>query len=288
MNSSSKRELPDDFECSLDLPDAECSAVQKQWSQNDTHVTCWKCGLNLFELSEREDGAEFSDDADTDDDESDFVDEVTVAQADVDVIRTPEEAVAIRGMEGLDTIKASCRISPIESVQKFGEWVHRNRFEIQGMYVVLQLNKNFFRSSSMERRMFVIAISHARFIDQYEVPIEVYEHFDFDAVKINKMSERAFEEYTGKEQPRVLMWMQLYGRNMDFADDVIKMAIDMWDSADPVYVAAEDQVRALVWLALTEAKMAGKKIVYSALSKRSGFDSRVISRVAKVYAPYFE
>lgn len=289
MNTSGQRKLPEDFECGFDLPDSECSAVQKEWSQTDTHVTCWKCGVNLFPLSERDvDGETFTDDADADDDESDYVDEVTVSEAEMDNNFTPEEQRSLRAFRAIDEIKAKCRISSTQSVKQFGEFVHGNRFDIHGMYIILQENKNFFRSSALIRRLFIISVTHARYTEDYEPTLAVYEHFSYDKTRIDKMADRAFEEYTGREQPRVLMWMNLYGRKFGFAPEVVTMAIEMWDAADPVYVAAEDQVRAVVWLALTKKKMDKEKFTYSSLSKLTGFDSRVISRVSKVYAPYFE
>jgi uncharacterized protein (UPF0335 family) len=66
------------------------------------------------------------------------------------------------------------------------------------------------------------------------------------------------------------------------------MAVELWDSADPLYVSAEDQVRAVVWLELTKSKLEGTKINRAALSRSTGFDARVISRVVKTYKVYFD
>ena len=44
------------------------------------------------------------------------------------------------------------------------------------------------------------------------------------------------------------------------------MAVELWDAADPIYVVAEDQVRAVVWLELTKHKMEKTKINMAALA----------------------
>lgn len=291
MNTSSSRKLTEDFECSLGLADKDCSAHKKEWSQTDTHVTCWKCGLNLFPLNDSDETIEvLPDDADSDDDESDYKDEVTVAQAEVQTTRTPEESRSIRAMEGLDEIKNKCRISPIKEVQNFGSWVQSNRFELQTFYNILQGNKRFFPGTAvpMERRMFIVCNAYARYIDDLNIPQSVYDVFSFDSSRIDKQADRAFEEYTGRDQPRIILWIQIYARKMGYGPDVVSMALEMWDAADPVYVAAQDQVRAVVWLELTKKKMTGERFTFSGLSKKTGFDSRVISRVVKAYSPYFD
>ena len=157
-------------------------------------------------------------------------------------------------------------------------------------YILVQESKKFFTGNlpPMPERMFIVTVAYCKYIDPYEIPDEAYEALTFNKNKIEKIATRFFEEYAGKEQPRIITWMKTYGRSFKYTPDVIKMAVDLWDAADPVYVVAEDQVRAVVWLELTKHKLDKTKINMAALARATGFDSRVISRVVKKYKVYFE
>jgi uncharacterized protein (UPF0335 family) len=175
--------------------------------------------------------------------------------------------------------------SPV--IKNFGDFILANRFDIQITYLVVQESKKFFTTGiAMPERMMIVTVAYCKYINQYDIPEEVFELLSYNKVKIEGIATRFFEEYAGKEQPRIITWMKTYGRPFKYSPEVIKMAIELWDAADPIYVVAEDQVRAVVWLELTKHKMEKTKINMAALARATGFDSRVISRVVKKYKVY--
>ena len=193
-------------------------------------------------------------------------------------------------MEGLDVIKNRLRLEDSPVIKNFGEFIQTNRFDIQITYMVVQESKKFFPGNlpPMPERMMIVTVAYCKYINQYDIPEEVYELLSYNRAKIEGIATRFFEEYAGKEQPRIITWMKTYGRSFKYSPEIIKMAVELWDAADPIYVVAEDQVRAVVWLELTKHKMEKTKINMAALARATGFDSRVISRVVKKYKVYFE
>lgn len=276
----------------MDLPDKDCGAKQGKWVEGETAYSCEVCNSILFpnfHIGEEEDSS-LAEDSESDDTEEEFIDDVTVSQSEIIIEATPEEQRATRAMEGIDVVKDRLRNENSITLQDFAQYIHENRFSIQFTYIVVQENKQFYKTTaiSMPFRMFVTAVAYAKYINRYDIPPEAYEVFDYDSVRINKMADRFYEEYTGKNQPRIITWIRTYGRSFKYSDKVIAMAVELWDSADPLYVAAEDQVRAVVWLELTKNKLEGKKINRTALARSTGFDARVISRVVKTYKVYFD
>jgi len=288
-NTSNQHNLPEDFECPLDLPDPSCGAKQGQWITGETDISCETCNVFLFNNLHIGEEEIVDTDADADDMEDDYVDDVTVGEAEIDINTTPEEARAKRAMEGLDVIKNRLRLEDSPVIKNFGEFIQTNRFDIQITYLVVQESKKFFTTGiAMPERMMIVTVAYCKFINQYDIPEEVYKLLSYNKAKIEGIATRFFEEYAGKEQPRIITWMKTYGRSFKYSPEVINMAIELWDAADPIYVVAEDQVRAVVWLELTKHKMEKTKINMAALARATGFDSRVISRVVKKYKVYFE
>jgi hypothetical protein len=276
----------------MDLPDKSCGAKQGKWIEGETAFSCEICNSVLFpnyHIGEEEDMS-LAEDSESDDTEDEYIDDVTVSQSEIILEQTPEEQRATRAMKGIDVIKDRLRNQNSITLQDFGQYIHDNRFSIQFTYIVVQENKQFYKTTSvsMPFRMFVTTVAYAKYINQYDVPLEAYEVFDHDSVRINKIADRFYEEYTGKDQPRIVTWILTYGRSFKYSEKVIAMAVELWDSADPLYVSAEDQVRAVVWLELTKSKLEGTKINRAALSRSTGFDARVISRVVKTYKVYFD
>ena len=276
----------------MDLPDKDCGAKQEKWIEGETAFSCEVCNSVLFpnfHIGEDEDMS-LAEDSESDDTEEEYIDDVTVSQSEIIIEATPEEQRATRAMKGIDVVKDRLRNQQSSTLQDFGQYIHENRFAIQFTYIVVQESKQFYKTTaiSMPFRMFVTVVTYAKYINQYDIPQEAYEVFDYDSVRINKMADRFYEEYTGKDQPRIITWIRTYGRSFKYSEKVVAMAIELWDSADPLYVAAEDQVRAVVWLELTKNKLEGTKINRAALSRSTGFDSRVISRVVKTYKVYFD
>lgn len=276
----------------MDMPDKDCGAKQSKWIQGETAFSCEVCNVVLFpnfHIGEEED-ASLSEDSESDDTEEEYIDDVTVSQSEIQIDSTPEEQRATRAMKGIDVVKDRLKNENSSTLQDFGQYIHENRFAIQFTYLVVQENKQFYKTTSLSMpfRMFVTIVAYAKYINQYQIPPEAYELLDHDSVRINKIADQFYEEYTGKDQPRIITWIRTYGRSFKYSDKIIAMAIELWDSADPLYVSAEDQVRAVVWLELTKSKLEGTRINRAALSRSTGFDSRVISRVVKTYKVYFD
>ena len=288
-NTSNQHNLPDGFECALDLSDSSCGAKQGDWITGEADISCETCNVFLFNNLHIGEEEITDTEADADDMEDDYVDDVTVAEAELYINTTPEEARAKRAMLGLDVIKNRLRLEELPAIKNFGEFIQTNRFDIQITYLVVQESKKFFSTGiAMPERMMIVTVAYCKFINQYTIPDEVYEILSYNKAKIEGIATRFFEEYAGKEQPRIITWMKTYGRSFKYTPEVVKMAVELWDAADPIYVVAEDQVRAVVWLELTKHKMEKTKINMAALARATGFDSRVISRVAKKYKVYFE
>lgn len=287
-NTSNHYKLPEDFECPISLPEAVCGAYTNQFLEGEGEINCQVCNVFLFNNLHLEEEEVVEVGEESDDEETDYIDDVTVSESEIDIDSTPEEERAGRAMKGLDVIKNRLRVETEDPLQNFGDFVHTHRFKIQFTYLVVQEAKKFFTGLPMPERMFVVTVVYCKFIEPYEIPERAYEVLNYDKNKINKIATRFFEEYAGKEQPRIITWMKTYGRSFKYSPEVIKMAVELWDAADPIYVVAEDQVRAVVWLELTKHKINNTKINMAALARATGFDSRVISRVVKKYKVYFE
>ena len=130
MNTS-ETELPEDFECFYDLPDAKCGAIQKSFYDTEDGMACTICQVNIVsKIGEDAETMQVGDDG-GDDDEEDFVDDVTTQQSDKLTLSTPRQKMEARIMTELDTLKALITTSNSESLQAFGTWIHINRFELR-------------------------------------------------------------------------------------------------------------------------------------------------------------
>jgi len=290
VTTSNQSKLPEDFECVVDLPDDTCAAKQGKLLTTPTHLTCELCGGQVVAIVPSDDDIDMDiSDEDADDDDGDYVDEVTVAESESTIKgQTPEEAAAIRAFTGIDNIKNTCRTSTDPEITQFGTWVNENKFIIRDMYMVLQA-RNFFTSGvNTEKRIMSVIVAQATYIDPYEIPSKVYEFLNFNETLIRRNADRAYEDYTGDTESRVLMWIRLYGNQLGYPKESIDMAIAMWEESDPVYVAVDEKIRAAVWVALTHSKLTNKKINRAAVSRATGVDARTIKRVQDKFAPYFE
>ena len=68
-----------------------CGAKQGQWI-TETDISCEVCNVFLFNNLHIGEEEIIDTDADADDMEDDYVDDVTVAEAEIDINTTPEEA----------------------------------------------------------------------------------------------------------------------------------------------------------------------------------------------------
>jgi len=287
-SESSSYVVPDDFECIVDLPDNKCAAKKGKFISSDTHLTCEFCGGQVVAIiNEPEESMQVGEE-ESDDDDGDYVDEVTVSESEMLAGRTPEESAAALAFTAIDNIKNICRTSPDTDIQQFGEWVDSNKFQIRDIYMILFAKDFFSLGQSKERRVMGIIVAYATYIDKFEILGKVYDFLNFNETMSRKDADRVYEEYTGDTESRVLMWIRIYGDQLKVEKEIIRTAIEMWETAEPVYVATDEQIRAVVWLMLTRSKITGKKFNRAALSRATGFDSRTIAKVQNKFEPYFE
>lgn len=290
MNTSEQFELPTDFECPADIADSSCGARNNNITETGSNVVCLVCDAvlgGLFEKTE-EDGMQFAEGDESDDDDGDFQDEVTVAEGEVTVTSTPEQQAEKYAMEGLDIIKDPARISKDAEVKAFGEWVHERRFQIRDIYVVLRFRDFFSTGITKPKRMMIITVMYATYKEPFNIEKKVFDFLNMPEQGIRRMADRAYEDYTGDTQSRMLMHIRSYGKRLGIGQEVITAAVEYWDSADPVYVPVDEQVRAVVWLMLMNQKLTGKKFNKAETARNTPFDARTLSKVAKKYEVYFE
>lgn len=291
MNTSEKQ-LSKEFECHIDLPNDTCGAHQELWYDTEHGIFCSTCQVKLFANigEDFEETMQAGEDSEDDDEDGNYVDEVSVSATEFEVkTQTPEQRLEISIMTALDEIKNKLRKSS-EELQLLGQWVHENRFNLRQLYVILQTQHNFFpgRKVTLQKRAVILIDTYATFISQYEVPDSFYEIMTLDRKKISEDSERMYKEYTGKNESLVLFYIETYARQMEYEPQITDLAKDLWTSAEPIYVNAKENVRALVWLYLTHNKVTGKKVNRAAISRLTGIDSRTLKRVQDRYQSYFE
>ena len=290
MNTSEQFELPYDFECPADFSDSSCGARNNKIAETDSDVVCTVCDAllgGLFEKTEQ-DGMQFAEGDESDDDEGDFQDEVTVAEGDVEFSATPEQKAEKYAMEGLDIIKNPARVSKDAEIREFGEWVHERRFQLRDVYVVLRMRDFFSTGITKPRRMMIVTVMYATYSEPFNIKKKVFDFLNMAEQGTRRMADRAYEDYTGDTQSRILMHIRSYGKRLGVVKEVITAAVEYWDSADPIYVAVDEQVRAVVWLMLMNQKITGEKFNKADTARKTPFDARTLAKVAKKYEVYFE
>ena len=290
MNTSEQFELPTNFECPADIPDSSCGAKNDKTAETESNVVCLVCDAvlgGLFEKTEQ-DGMQFAQGEESDDDEGDFKDEVTVAEGDVTFSQTPEQEAEKFAMTGLDNIKNPAIASKDPDIRAFGEWVQERRFQLRDIYVVLRFRDFFSTGITKERRMMIIVVMFATYREPFNIKKKVFDSLNMPEQGIRRLADRAYEDYTGDTQSRMLMHIRSYGKRLGIGEEVITAAVEYWDSADPVYVPVDEQVRAVVWVMLMNQKLTGKKFNKAETARNTPFDSRTLSKVAKKYEVYFE
>jgi len=291
MNTSEKQ-LSEDFECHIDLPDESCGAHQESWYDSDQGISCATCQVKLFANigEDFEETMQAGEDSEDETEDDDYVDDVSVSETEFEVkTLTPEQRLEISIMTALDEIKNKLRKSS-EELQLLGQWVHENRFNLRQLYVIIQTNHNFFpgRRTTLQKRAVILIDSYSTFMAPYEVPDSFYKVLNLDRKKIAEESERLYKEYTGKNESLILFYIENYARQMNYESQVTDLAKDLWTSAEPIYVNVKENIRALVWLYLTHNKVTGEKVNRAAISRLTGIDSRTLKRVQDKYQSYFE
>ena len=290
MSTSEQFELPTDFECPADIADASCGARNNNITETESNVVCLVCDAVLGGLFEQtqQDGMQFAEGDESDDDEGDFQDEVTVAEGDVTFTASAEQRAETYAMDGLDIIKNAARVSKDAEISAFGEWVQERRFQLRDVYVVLHSRDFFSTGITKPRRMMIITVMYATYKEPFNIEKKVFDFLNMPEQGIRRMADRAYEDYTGDTQSRMLMHIRSYGMRLGIGQEVITAAVEYWDSADPVYVPVDEQVRAVVWLMLMNQKLTGKKFNKAETARNTPFDARTLSKVAKKYEVYFE
>lgn len=289
MNTS-KIELLDDFECHYELPDSQCGAKNDSFYDTDQGISCTICQVTVeTKMGDTEDDVMQSGDEGGDDDDEDFIDDVTVQQSEMTVNWTPEQVMENSIMTALDTVKNGIRTSNNQSLQVFGEWIHKNRFDLRQLYVIAQTQSNFFTlGDTMANRAGVLVVTYATFVNKQDIPDSFFEMFSKSKTAISDSSERLYKEYSGKKEPLVLFYIKTYGRQLQYDGEVIDLASELWTSAEPIYVNAKESLRGLVWVVLTNSKVTGKKINRARVSRITGVDTRTIKRIQDKYEHYFK
>lgn len=290
MSTSTPYEPPSDFECPADIPDSSCGAKNDKIAETDANLVCTVCDAilgGLFEVKE-EDGMVFAEGDESDDDGDAFQDEVTVAEGDVEFTQTPEQEAESFAMTGLDNIKNPAMVSEDPHIRAFGAWVQERRFQLRDIYVVLRFRDFFSTGITKERRMMIIVVMYATYREPFNIEKKVFDFFNMPEQGIRRMADRAYEDYTGDTESRMLMHIRSYGKRLEIQADVITAAVEYWESADPVYVPVDEQIRAVVWLMLMNQKITGKKFNKADTARKTPFDARTLAKVAKKYEVYFE
>jgi len=290
VSTSIPFETPTDFECPADISDSKCGAKNGKVSETNANVVCDVCDSvlgGLFEQTEQ-DGMSFAEGEESDDDEGDFKDEVTVAEGDVTFTATVEQSAEKYAMDGLDMIKNQSRISKDPEISAFGEWVQERRFQLRDVYVVLRFRDFFSTGITKPRRLMIVTVMYATYREPFNIPKKVFDFLNMPEQGIRRMADRAYEDYTGDTQSRILMHIRSYGRRLEVPENVVTAAVEFWESADPVYVAADEQVKAVVWVMLMNQKLTGNKFNKAKTARNTPFDARTLSKVAKKYEVYFE
>ena len=102
----------------MDLPDPSCGAKQGQWITGETDISCEVCNVFLFNNLHIGEEEIIDTDADADDMEDDYVDDVTVAEAEIDINTTPEEGKSEKSNGRFRCHKEPTPIGRISSHQK--------------------------------------------------------------------------------------------------------------------------------------------------------------------------
>jgi hypothetical protein len=288
MNTS-EIELSEDFECHYDLPATKCGATQKSFFEAEEGSACAVCQVIIFsKLGEDTESMQVGDDGGGDDEE-DFVDDVTTQQSDMLTNWTPRQRMENEIMNDLDVLKGRINTSNNEALQAFGAWIHINRFELRDLYVVVQSQHNFFPIGvTRDMRTVVLVITYATYMNTQDIPEELFELTSLPRKKCMIQSEALYIEYTGKGESLILFYITNYARQLGYDEETTDLAKELWVSAEPIYVNANDSIRGLVWLILTHRKVTGEKINRAQVSRLTKVDPRTIKRVQDKYEPYFQ
>jgi hypothetical protein len=199
VSTSPAFEPPSDFECPADIADATCGALNNNVTETEASVVCLVCDSvlgGLFEQTE-EDGMQFAEGDESDDDEGDFQDEVTVAEGDVEFSSTPEQLAEKTAMDGLDIIKNQAMVSEDDEIREFGQWVQERRFQLRDIYVVLRFRDFFSTGITKPRRMMIITVMYATYREPFNIVKKVFDFLNMPEQGIRRMADRAYEDYTG-------------------------------------------------------------------------------------------
>ena len=178
-------------------------------------------------------------------------------------------------MEGLDVMNR-LRLENLRSSKTSETSYRANRFDIQITYLVVQESRNFSPRNRYARRMMIVTVAYCKYINQYDIPEEVYELLSYNKVKIEGIAQDSLKNMLAKSN-QIITWMKTYGRSFKYSPKSSRW-LSNYGTADPIYVVAEDQVRAVVWLELTKHKMEKTKINMAALAGlRFRFESHISS-----------
>jgi uncharacterized Zn finger protein (UPF0148 family) len=292
VSPTSEINLPESFECKVELPDDQCGALNNVVTVSNTtgEVSCAVCNAVLGIKEEEEEDAMAIEEGDTDDDSEIADDEEGATEAGTPDILTEWDADK-RKEEGAKTalkqVSEMLDSSSVQEAQVLGSLVRQEYYQILQTHQSLA-DREFYPPRTYRKEMILTSILiHLVKERKYLIDNKAIRALAEDPNKINPRVREGIRLVSGEENGPIVTWMRVHGGALEIPNEIIEQAVDFFLDTEPRLVVGDDEIKALAWLLLT-CRTAGYPLTTVKISQVTGRSRPALGRVTKAYAPYFD
>jgi hypothetical protein len=292
-SAKSEINLPEDFECKIDLPDDQCGALNGITVTSGTTgtVTCAVCDAILgIEESEGDDDFTISEEGEADDD-SDFAEDEeganSTSEKDTLTEWDADKRKEMAAREALIKLRDMLMTNGIDEATALGVLINEEFANILNTHASL-VAREFYPARTYRKEMILTTILiHVVKEKNYIIKDIVIKSVAEDPMKIKPRVREGLRIVRSEEEGPVVIWMKTHGSALGIPQQIIDHAVDYFLDVEPKYVVGDDEIKALGWLVLV-CRTSGFRITLTRVSKLTGRSRPSLGRVIKAYSKYFQ
>lgn len=292
-SAKSEINLPEDFECKIDLPDDQCGALNGITVTSGTTgtVTCAVCDAILgIEESEGDDDFTISEEGEADDD-SDFAEDEeganSTSEKDTLTEWDADKRKEMAAREALIKLRDMLMTNGIDEATALGVLINEEFANILNTHASL-VAREFYPARTYRKEMILTTtLIHVVKEKKYIIKDIVIKSVAEDPMKIRPRVREGLRIVRSEEEGPVVIWMKTHGSALGIPQQIIDHAVDYFLDVEPKYVVGDDEIKALGWLVLV-CRTSGFKITLTRVAKVTGRSRPSLGRVIKAYSKYFQ
>jgi len=285
--------LPEDFECKVDLPDDQCGAKNGLivTSESTGTITCAVCDAVLgIEESEGDDDFSISEEGEADDDSEFAEDEEganSTSEKDTLTEWDADKRKEMAARETLIKLRDLLMTNGIDEARALGNLINQEFGNILNTHASLVAREFYPPRTYRKEMMLITTLIHVVKENKYNIKDIAIKSVAEDPAKIRPRVREGLRIVNAEEEGPVVIWMKTHGLALQIPQNIIDHAVDYFLDVEPKYVVGDDEIKALGWLVLV-CRTSGYRITLTKVAKVTGRSRPSLGRIIKAYSKYFQ